>query len=153
MAGVTATHTDFLISPAPIAQFLFGEGMVSLECRTEFDRRHLGLRVERVCAAIALRGRCAGKQKRRHGNKDSSHSSLDIDNARNNARGQRALEARADLVRRQRARGGRSRPSGWTPGGANCEKTYGALDADDSIEMPAGPPMEAEAQQAVQGPQ
>ena len=153
MAGVATARPDFLISDAPVQQLRFGEGTVSLECRTEYDRRHLGLRVKRACAAIALRDRGAGKQKRRHGNKDSSHSSLDIDNGRSNAHGQRTLEAPADLVRRQRARGGRSRPSGWTPSGGNCEKRYGALDVIDAIEIPAAPAMEAEAQHAVHGPQ
>lgn len=68
MAGVTAIRTDLLIGATPVAQLLFGEGPIGLECRTELDRRHLGLRVQRVRAAIPLRGRCAGKQSRRHGN-------------------------------------------------------------------------------------
>jgi hypothetical protein len=71
--------------------------------------------------------------------------------ARNTAR---AKTCAPRSVRRQRARGGRSRPGGWTPSGGNCEKTYFACDGEEEIVTPAGPAaIEADAQQAAQGPQ
>src|SRR5688572_4406332 len=83
-----------------------------------------------------------------------SHDSLDIDERAIHARGTaRARRARAGSVRRQRARGGRSRPSGWTPGGSDWKKTYFEFEGEERIECPTGPAMEADAQHAVQGPQ
>jgi hypothetical protein len=111
MAGVSATGPYFLIGAAPVAQLLFGEGTVSLECGTEYDRRHLGLRVKRVWAAIALGDRAAGEQQRRHDNNEFSHGSLDID-MRNKARERRRkTRAPAQSDVRELEEVGRGRPA------------------------------------------
>src|SRR5687768_18471010 len=69
-------------------------------------------------------------------------------------RGKRCAKNRAPRsVRHQRARGGRSTPCGWTPGGGNCENTYFALEGKEGIDRPTGPAIEADAQHAVHGPQ
>jgi hypothetical protein len=153
MAGVAARRTYRLIRLAPILLFFLRERPITLEGGAELDRRYLGACIRYVWTALVLAGGTSGQQQCRH-DKNLSHSSLDIDMARNNAREQRRPpRARAGSVRRQRARGGRSRPSGWTPGGGNCEKTYFAFDGEETIKTPAGPAIEADAQQAVHGPQ
>jgi len=146
---------DRFIRLAPIAQFRLREGPVALECGTKLDRRHFCPRVSWIRTAVTLRDRHTGEQKRRHCHKNSSHGSLDIDmRARTRARNTARAKARAPRsVRRQRTRGGLSRPASWTPGGGCCEKTYLAVEGEDRIERRVGPAIEAEAQQAVHGPQ
>src|SRR5688572_18171810 len=114
--GVAAGSAGLLVGLPPVAPLLVGERPIALEHGAELDRRHLGLRIHRIPPAVALRDRRAGKQKRRHCNKNNSHSSLDIDLRAAMRAKRRAPQftwrARAGSVRAQRASGGRSRPSG-----------------------------------------
>src|SRR5687768_4412905 len=69
----------FLVGLTPIERLLVDERPVALKRGAEFDRRHLGLRVDGIRAAVALGDRGAGKQERRHCKNSHSHSSLNVD--------------------------------------------------------------------------
>ena len=66
VAGMAAGSAHFLIRLAPVAPLLVDEGPIALERGAELHRRHLGLRVQRILAAVMLRDRDTGKEKRRH---------------------------------------------------------------------------------------
>src|SRR5687767_12178420 len=109
--GVAAGSAHLLVSLAPVAPLLFDEGPVPLKRGAKLHWRYLGLWIQRTDAVGILRGRGTGKEQRRHCKSNFSHRSLDITGARKCARNG-GRWARADSVRGQRARGGRSRPSG-----------------------------------------
>lgn len=154
MTGMAGGGSDLVVRLAPVAQLRLGVGTVAVEGGTKLERRHFGARIQRIAAGLALSERRSGQQKRRYCEKNGSHDSSTSTSAHTGVRGKRRANSRAPRsVRHQSASGGRSRPSGWTPGGGNCEKKYSRFEDEDGIGIPAGPAIEADAQQAAQGPQ